>query len=127
MRVQMRARQIVRICAMWTLMAHCLVAQTPAPSSTPPSNGEEIQLHTYLEQAAEAMHRGDNAAAVKDLRVALKIDPHSLAALNNLGIVLARMGSPADAIPLYEEALKLRPDDPSTKRNLAIAHLPPQR
>src|SRR5580692_12512465 len=78
MRVQMRARQIARICAMWMLIAHCLVAQTSAPPSAPPSNGEEIQLHTYLERAAEAMHKGDNPAAAKDLRLALKIDPHSL-------------------------------------------------
>src|ERR1700723_2127652 len=127
MRVQMRARQIVRICAIWMLIAHCVAAQTPAPPSTPPSNGDETQLPPYLEHAAEAMHQGDNAAAAKDLRLALKIDPHSLAALNNLGIVLAGMGSPAEAIPLYEDALKLHPDAPSTKRNLAIADFKAQR
>jgi len=37
------------------------------------------------------------------------VDPHSLAALNNLGIVLSRQGKPAEAIPLYQEALKFRP------------------
>src|ERR1700722_3039978 len=127
MRVQMRVRQIVRICAMWMLTAHCVAAQTPAPPNTPPSNGDETQLHTYLEHAAEAMHKGDNAAAAQFLRHALKIDPHSLAALNNLGIVLARSGKPAEAIPLYEEALKVSPDSPSTKRNLAIAYFKAQR
>src|SRR5580692_3863456 len=126
MPVQMRARQIVRICAIWMLIAQGVAAQTPVPSSTPPSSGEETQLHTYLARAAEAMHKGDNTAAAKDLRLALKIDPHSLAALNNLGIVLARMGRPAEAIPLYEDALKFRPDDSSTKRNLAIAYFKAQ-
>ena len=112
---------------MWLLIAHCVLAQTQVPRNAPPPTDEEIQLHTYLEQAAEAMHKGDNEAAEQALRSALKIDPHSLAALNNLGIVLARMGRPAEAIPLYEEALKFHPDDPATKRNLAIAYFKAQR
>ena len=72
------------------------------------------------------MHKGDNDAAAEDLRRALKIDPHSIAALNNLGIVLSRIGRPAEAILLYEEALKVRPDDLATKRNLAIAYFKSQ-
>ncbi|MGB9361955.1 MAG: tetratricopeptide repeat protein, partial [Candidatus Sulfotelmatobacter sp.] len=126
MRVSIRALQSVRIYAMWLLIAYCVAAQTRVPPNPPP-NGEEIQLHSYLEQAAEAMHKGDNAAAAESLRRALKIDPHSIAALNNLGIVLARMGKPAEAIPLYEDALKFHPDDPSTKRNLSIAYFKAQR
>jgi Flp pilus assembly protein TadD len=51
-------------------------------------------LHSYLEQAAEAMHKGDLASAAETLRLALAIDPHSLAALNNLGIVLTGEGKP---------------------------------
>ncbi|MFY9978492.1 MAG: tetratricopeptide repeat protein, partial [Candidatus Sulfotelmatobacter sp.] len=85
------------------------------------SRSAEVQLHTYLEEASEAMHKGDNAAAAAALRRALKIDPHSLAALNNLGIVLDRMGKPDQAIPLYEDALKSQPDAAATKRNLAVA------
>ena len=72
------------------------------------------------------MHKADNAAAAQALRRALKIDPHSLAALNNLGIVLARMGRPAEAIPLYEDALRFHPNDSSTKRNLAVAYFKAQ-
>src|ERR1022692_20229 len=127
MRVQMRAWQIARICAMWFLIVHWVAAQTQVPPNAPPPSGEGMQLHTCLEHAAEAMHKGDNAAAAEALRRALKIDPHSLAALNNLGIVLARMGQPAEAIPLYEEALKFYPDDASTKRNLAIAYFKAQQ
>jgi hypothetical protein len=51
-------------------------------------------MHSYLEQAAEAMHKGDLPAVAETLRRALAIDPHSLAALNNLGIVLALEGKP---------------------------------
>ena len=49
MQVQMRARQIAIICAMWLLIAHCVAAQTRVPSNTQPPNAEEIQLHTYLD------------------------------------------------------------------------------
>ena len=72
------------------------------------------------------MHKGELPTAAEALRQALTIDPHSLAALNNLGIVLAREGKPAEAIPLYEEALKVRPGDAATKRNLAIAYFKAQ-
>ncbi len=72
------------------------------------------------------MHGGNNAFAADAFRHALAIDPHSLSALNNLGIVLSRLGKPAEAIPLYEKALAIRPDD-STKRNLAIAYFKAQR
>jgi Flp pilus assembly protein TadD len=72
------------------------------------------------------MHRGDLASAAENFRHALKIDPHSLAALNNLGIVLSREGKPAEAIPFYQEALKIRPADPATQRNLAVAYFKAQ-
>jgi Flp pilus assembly protein TadD len=72
------------------------------------------------------MHQGDLSGAAENFRRALVIDPHSLAALNNLGIVLARQGEPAKAIPLYQQALKLRPGDSATKRNLAVAYFKAQ-
>src|SRR5579864_1402263 len=125
MRVQMRARRIAAICAIWVVITLCAAAQTQGPTNST-SSSQEAELHRYLEQAVEAMHKGDNAAATQAFRHALKIDPHSLAALNNLGIVLARMGRPAEAIPLYEDALRFHPDDSSTKRNLAVAYFKAQ-
>src|SRR6202140_2083799 len=99
----------------------------PSPPPTPPpAANTDVQLHSYLQQAAEAMHKGDLPSAADKFRRALEIDPHSLAALNNLGIVLAREGKPAEAIPLYEEGLKVRPGNPATKRNLAGAHFKAQ-
>jgi Flp pilus assembly protein TadD len=111
------------------IVAACMVSTAAAQGA--PQSGEapanaDVELHSYLQQATEAMHKGDLASAADKFRRALEIDPHSLAALNNLGIVLAREGKPAEAIPLYEEALKVRPGDPSTKRNLAVAHFKAQ-
>jgi Tfp pilus assembly protein PilF len=80
-----------------------------------------------MEQAADAMHKGDLDVAALNLRRALELDPHSLAALNNLGIVLSREGKPAEAIPLYQRALKVSPEDMATKRNLAVAYFKAER
>src|ERR1700751_825047 len=73
------------------------------------------------------MHRGYLSSAEQSLRRALALNAKSLAVLNNLGIVVAREGKPADAIPYYQQALKLRPDDPATKRNLALAYFKAQQ
>jgi len=91
------------VCATYLFTSCC------APAQAVPANSREVRLHSYLEQAAQAMHRGDLASAAENFRRALVVDPHSLAALNNLGIVLSRQGKPAEAIPLYQEALKFRP------------------
>lgn len=40
--------------------------------------------------------------------------------------MLARQGKPEKAIPLYQEALKVRPGDLATKRNLAVAYFKAQ-
>jgi len=73
------------------------------------------------------MHKGDLPAAEKNLRHSLQIDPHSMAALNNLGIVLAGENRPAEAIPFYLQALKVRPGDVTTERNLAVAYFKARR
>ncbi|MGA8214861.1 MAG: tetratricopeptide repeat protein [Candidatus Sulfotelmatobacter sp.] len=103
-------------------MVVSVAAQTGLTSSTEtsPPTARELQLHACLEQATQAMHQGDNAAAAEAFRRALEIDPHSLVALNDLGIVVTRQGRPGEALRFYEQALEFRPDDPSTRRNLAI-------
>jgi len=131
MRVQIPVQQVARICALLPLIAGWAAAQAVSPDNTPPPKGAEVQqqadLHADLERAAEAMHKGQLASAAEALRQALIIDPHSIVALNNLGIVLSREGKPEEAIPLYEEVLKARPDNAATKRNLAIAHFKAQQ
>ena len=127
MKVQTRLQRMASIYALLLLIAGYAAAQAGGPSNTPPPKGTEAQLHADLERAAEAMHKGELPSAAEALRQALTIDPHSLVALNNLGIVLSREGKPAEAIPLYEAALKVRPHDAATERNLAIANFKAQR
>ena len=83
----------------YAVIAGYAPAQTGAAPNSAPSKDANIQLHGDLERAAEAMHKGELASAEQALRHALTIDPHSIVALNNLGIVLARQGKPAEAIP----------------------------
>jgi tetratricopeptide (TPR) repeat protein len=101
--------------------------QTAGSGPSPGQTSSQVQLRSHLEQGTEAMRNGDNSSAAEDFRGALAIDPHSLAALNNLGIVLSRLGQPGEAIPLYVRALAVRPHDPTTSRNLAIAYFKTQR
>ncbi|HEX8376002.1 MAG TPA: tetratricopeptide repeat protein, partial [Geminicoccaceae bacterium] len=94
---------------------------------------EEVDLARWerlskagLGQAAE--HRYDEAAA--SFRAAYRLagglreeDPRRAATANNLGFVLHAQGRPAEALPLYEEALRLReaglgPADPLVAQSL---------
>ena len=126
MRVQVRCERMGSVFLVWLLISFSLAAQTGGPPAPSPTEAQ-VQLHADLERAADAMHKGELSVAAESLRQALRIDPHSLAALNNLGIVLSREGKPAEAIPLYEEALKVRPGDQATQRNLAVAYFKAQR
>ena len=55
------------------------------------------------------------AAAERAFRQALSLQPSSVEILNDLGISLARQGKTAEAIVLYERALKLKPGDTPTE------------
>jgi tetratricopeptide (TPR) repeat protein len=109
------------------LVATTVFSQTRIPAESASSSSAQSLLQSYLKAGTEAMHNGNNASAADAFRHALDIDPRSLSALNNLGIVLSRLGKPAEAIPLYERALAIRAADPTTKRNLAIAYFKAQR
>jgi Flp pilus assembly protein TadD len=99
--------------------------------------GEKRQALAVLQQASNfsAGHRGLNSEYG---RLALEFDQVSLAQrlleaaddpanpdwriISARGTVLAKLGSYRDAIPLYERALALAPNQPSILNNLALAH-----
>jgi Tfp pilus assembly protein PilF len=60
------------------------LSQTATSAPSPGLTSSQLQLRSHLEQGTEAMRNGDNASAAEAFRGALAIDPHSLAALNNL-------------------------------------------
>lgn len=122
-------RRVGRVSLCLAVWAGFFIASTSAQTSVSPGSpsASSTQLGSELERAHASVDRGDLPAAEKALRRALAIDPHSVVALNQLAIVMARQGKPTEAIPLYEEALKLRPGDPGVRRNLAIAHFKAQQ
>jgi Flp pilus assembly protein TadD len=65
------------------------------------------------------LNRRDTAAAVEELRAALRTDPNQPAAWNTLGAALELGGQSEEAATYFREALRLRPDDASARYNLS--------
>ena len=76
-----------------------------------------------FQQAAQALARGDNATAERQLQIVLRGAPSHIGALGNLGIVYARTGRAPEAVAVYQRALKLAPDQPGLLLNLGLAQL----
>jgi Flp pilus assembly protein TadD len=68
----------------------------------------------------DAIRRRDWTAAVQANREALRHDPRSADAYNNLGWSLAQLGLRDRARRAYEQAIALRPDDERVRNNLAL-------
>jgi Flp pilus assembly protein TadD len=99
--------------------------------------GEKRQALAVLQQASN-FNAGHRALNSEYGRLALEFDQVSLAqrlleaaddpanpdwrVISARGTVLAKLGSYRDAIPLYERALALAPNQPSVLNNLALAH-----
>lgn len=90
-----------------------------APGNTSAVSREFTQ---WVAQGSRALQIGDNRTAEESFRHALELDPRSVELMNNLAISLARQGREDEAISLYRRALKLKDDDPITRRNLGVAY-----
>jgi tetratricopeptide (TPR) repeat protein len=80
------------------------------------------KLGSYIAQGSQALQQQDNVAAERAFRHALALAPTSVEILNDLAISLAREGREDEAIAFYERALRLKPGDPITRRNLGVAY-----
>jgi tetratricopeptide (TPR) repeat protein len=65
--------------------------------------------------------RENLGVAAEHFRAVIGREPSDADAHANLGNVLLLQGQPREAIARYEEALRLRPDDPRTRENLRLA------
>ncbi|MDP9121635.1 MAG: tetratricopeptide repeat protein [Acidobacteriota bacterium] len=78
--------------------------------------------HYYNNLGAEALMRGDAAAARPLLEIATGVAPRFEKALNNMGIAVARAGQLDRAVEIYQRGLGITPDDPILLTNLARAY-----
>lgn len=74
------------------------------------------------QRAAQLQGTGDYAGAADAWRGVVALQPDSVAAHVNLGVVLAHLGRYDDAISEYEAANKLLPGDPRIALNTALAY-----
>jgi len=63
----------------------------------------------YLISGNEYFKAGDYKNAENDYRTALKLDPSSATAKNNLGVILNEQGQYDEAIAMYHKALVIQP------------------
>src|SRR5205823_4241964 len=84
-----------------------------------------LTVHTpsaqdYYNRGVALMNEGSHLEAALAYRRALQFDPASADAHNNLGWSLAKLGLYQEAMPVFEQAIHLRPE-------FALAMLLPQR
>jgi protein O-GlcNAc transferase len=72
-------------------------------------------------RAIVAIKRGERAAAIDELVLALEADPRGVAAITTVGNLLLEDGQLEDAIGHYEFALLIDPDYAAAYHNLGVA------
>ncbi|HEV2856076.1 MAG TPA: tetratricopeptide repeat protein [Thermoanaerobaculia bacterium] len=77
--------------------------------------------HYYNNLGAEALLGGDLERARGLLTTATRIAPRFDKAVNNLGVVQARSGHPAQALETYKRGLEISPEDSTLLTNMARA------
>ncbi len=74
-----------------------------------------------LNISADKRHcRGDVFGAVEEYKSALLADPDNALAWNSLGVCMAGLGRPREALRYFEEAHRRVPEDPSAAYNLGV-------
>jgi tetratricopeptide (TPR) repeat protein len=106
----------------WLILCGSLGMPASGQASPATSSAVGNAFTKAFADGSRALREGDNAAAEKSFRVALAVAPESVEVLNDLAISLARQGLDEEAISLYLRALKLKPGDPITGRNLGVAY-----
>jgi tetratricopeptide (TPR) repeat protein len=76
-----------------------------------------------FQKAAAALASQDYAAAESGFQAVLKVEPRSIPALGNLGVVYSRTRRYAQAIETYKTALRLAPADKGLATNLGLAYI----
>ena len=68
------------------------------------------------------MCNGDNASAIKEFKIAIKLDESFISAWGNIGIALKREGRHQEALEATKKVLDLDPQNSTAHMNLAIIY-----
>jgi len=98
----------------------------PAPHilslcQAPPSNQDQINLHSRMAQQYLQVRRPD--LAIPELQKLVAIDPSNVDAQGNLGVLLFFQGKLADSIPHFRAALLGKPDLTKVQGLLGLAEV----
>src|SRR5260370_5298703 len=83
------------------------------------SNAGGAQAHYYVGQALR--DTGELDAAIRELQVAVQLQPDFTEAQNALGVLLQRSGNLDDAIASFQRVVQLQPENAEAHNNLGLA------
>ena len=91
------------------------------PIASCSNNGSENQA--YLEHGYESIVAGDYNQALKNFNKAIEIDPESVEAYNNRGLILGIMGDYTSALADFNRSIHLDPDNAEAYKSRGITKL----
>jgi tetratricopeptide (TPR) repeat protein len=106
--------------------------QTAVPIATDITRKEETDIHcsSSVTEAVDAYNKavtyetaGDTSSAEKAYREALALDPNYCDAMDNLALLLRQNGNTEEAIALYENSIKIAPDNEVAHLGLANTYM----
>jgi hypothetical protein len=103
------------------LVALGYAASSPSDPEGAPDPKDRVVWLAPMDAAGKALHEGRPADAVKLLRPVVAADPTNPAALNDLGMALARTGEGTEAVAVLRRAVERTPSDATVWTNLGYA------
>ena len=103
------------------LVALGYAASSPIDVENAPDPKDRARWLPAMDQAGAALHEGRPADAERLLRPVVKADPNNPAALNDLGMALARLGRGPEAVEVLQRAVERTPTDATVWTNLGYA------
>jgi tetratricopeptide (TPR) repeat protein len=100
------------------LLMLSILTVRPVPGQQPPAHG----LRAVFERAQNALVLKDYAGAERGFKEVLQLDPRSVAAYSNLGVVYLRTERYDAALRAFLEARKLNPAIPGVDLNLGLTY-----
>ncbi|HLK62045.1 MAG TPA: tetratricopeptide repeat protein [Bryobacteraceae bacterium] len=83
------------------------------------NSGDQVDVAAFLNRSLQMYQAGQYTASIAAAREALKLDPHSELAYNNIAASYGAMQMWDDAIQNAREALRIRPDFALAQNNLS--------